>query len=160
MMISNELNAAMNEEIGLEFFASNQYVAMAAYFDNLALPKLSKAFLKQADEERGHALKFVHYLMDTGGHVAIPDIKAPTSDFTTVEEAIKISLDWELEVTRRCNAIMAMAVEQKDWAAQDFMRWFVTEQVEEVKRAEDLLRIVKLAGERNLIMLEAYLSHE
>ncbi len=160
MLISKELNAAMNEEIGLEFFASNQYVAMAAYFDNIALPKLSKVFLKQADEERGHAMKFIKYLMDTGGHVAIPDVKAPKSDFATVEEAVKISLDWELEVTRRCNAIMALAVEQKDYAAQDFMRWFVTEQVEEVKRAEDLLRIVRLAGERNLIMLEAYLSHE
>ncbi len=159
MLISKELTAAMNEEIGLEFFASNQYVAMAAYFDNLALPKLSKAFLKQADEERGHAMKFIKYLMDTGGHVAIPDVKAPKSDFATVEEAVKISLDWELEVTRRCNALYKQAVDENDYAAQDFLRWFVTEQIEEVSTMDNLLKVVKAAGERSLIVVEAYLVH-
>ena len=159
MLISKELNAAINEEIGLEFFASNQYIAMAAYFDGLALKKLSAMFLKQGDEERGHALKFVKYLMETGGDVQIPAVKAPQSTFASVEDAVRVSLDWELEVTRRCNALMAMAIDQKDYAAQDFLRWFVTEQVEEVQTMENLLKIVKAAGERNLIMIEAYLSH-
>jgi ferritin len=159
MLISKELTAAINEEIGLEFFASNQYVAMAAYFDGLALKKLSAMFLKQADEERGHALKFVKYVMETGGTLEIPAVKAPQAHFATVEEAVRIALDWELEVTRRCNALMALAIEQKDYAAQDFLRWFVSEQIEEVSSMENLLKVVKVAGERNLIMVEAYLSH-
>ena len=160
MLISKELNAAINEEIGLELFASHQYMAMGAYFDELALKKLGKMFFKQGDEEREHAVKFIKYLIETGGKVEIPQVKAPQATFASVEEAIRISYDWEVEVTRRINALMAMAIDQKDYAAQDFLRWFVTEQVEEVNTMDNLLKVVKTAGERNLIMLEAYLSHE
>jgi len=160
MLISKELNAAMNEEIGLELFASHQYLNIAAYFERLALKKLAKMFFKQADEEREHAMKFIHYVVETGGTVEVPQVAAPKPGFASVEEAIKYSLDWEIEVTNRCNAIMTIAVDQKDYAAQDFMRWFVTEQVEEVSTMQTLLQVVQSAGERNLFMLEAYLSHE
>jgi ferritin len=159
MLISPELNAAFNEEIGLELFASNQYAGVAAYFDDLALRKLAGMFYKQADEEREHAMKFVHYLSDVGGQVVIPEVKAPRTEFKSVEEAVQVSLDWELEVTRRINDLMTMAVAQKDYAAQDFLRWFVTEQVEEVKTIGDLLKVVKMVSERQIIMVEAYLIH-
>lgn len=159
MLISKELNAAFNEEIGLEFFASHQYTAIASYFESLALKKLAAMFRKQADEERDHAMKFVHYLDETGGKAEIPAIQAPRGTFKSVEEAVQLSLDWELEVTRRINGLMAMAIEQKDYAAQDFLRWFVTEQVEEVATMENLLKVVKAAGDRSLIMIEAYLVH-
>jgi ferritin len=160
MLISKELNSAFNEEIGLELFASHQYMAMAAYFDEIALRKLSQLFFKQGDEERGHAMKFIKYLMDAGGKVEIPTIDAPRSAFASVEEAIRVSYDWEIEVTRRINNLMSMAIDQKDYIAQDFLRWFETEQLEEVSTMDRLLKVVKQAGERNLIMLEAYLSHE
>ena len=160
MLISKELAAAINEEIGLELFASNQYLAIAAYFESLALKKMAAMFYKQADEERQHALKFVHYVSEAGGTLKIPTVKAPQVAFKSVEDAVKLSLDWELEVTKRCNALMTLAVAQKDYIAQDFLRWFVTEQLEEVGTMENLLKIVRQAGERNLIMLEAYLSHE
>jgi bacterioferritin B len=160
MLISKELTAAFNEEIGLELFASNQYLNMAAHLDGLALKKLAALFFTQADEERGHAIKFVKYLNDVGGVVEIPAIKAPQPVFKSVEEVIQRSLDWELEVTARLNAMMTTAVAQKDYAAQDFLRWFVTEQVEEVSTMENLLKVVKAAGERSLIMIEAYLAHQ
>ncbi len=160
MLISKELNAAFNEEIGLELFASNQYLNMAAYLEGLPLKKLAALFSKQADEERGHALKFVKYLNDVGGTVEIPAVKAPQATFKSVEEVIQRSLDWEKEVTARVNAMMTSAVAQKDYAAQDFLRWFVTEQVEEEATMENLLKVVKAAGERSLIMVEAYLVHQ
>lgn len=159
MLISKELNAAINEEIGLEFFASHQYLNMASYFEGLALKKLAAMFRKQGDEEREHAVKFIHYLDETGGTVQIPAITAPQHTFASVEDAVKVSLDWELEVTRRINALMALAIEQKDYAAQDFLRWFVTEQIEEVQTMDNLLKVVKAAGERSLIVVEAYLVH-
>jgi bacterioferritin B len=159
MLISKPLNGAFNEEIGLELFASNQYLNMAAYFDGLALKKLAGMFFKQAEEERAHAVKFVKYLNDVGGDVVIPAVKAPVATFTSVEQVIQVSLEWELEVTRRVNDLMTMAIGEKDYAAQDFLRWFVTEQVEEVNTMENLLKIVKTAGERSIIMLEAYLVH-
>ncbi len=159
MLISKELTAAFNEEIGLELFASNQYLAMASYFECIALKKLAEWFRKQSDEERGHALKFVHYLDEIGGAVAIPAVQSPRATFASVEEAVRVSLDWELEVTRRINALMALAIDQKDYAAQDFLRWFVTEQVEEVSTMDTLLKVVKAAGDRSLIVVEAYLVH-
>ena len=133
---------------------------MAAYFEGLALKKLAKMFYKQSDEERGHALKFAKYVVETGGVLEVPAVNAPPASYKSVEDAIKSALDWELEVTRRCNALMAMAIQQKDYAGQDFLRWFVTEQVEEVNTMENLLKVTQQAGERNIIMLEAYLSHE
>ena len=160
MLISKKLNAAFNEEIGLELFASNQYLNMSAYLDGLPLKKLAGMFAKQADEERGHALKFVKYLNDVGGAVVIPAIAAPTPTFKSVEEVIQKSLDWEIEVTNRVNAMMTMAIAQKDYAAQDFLRWFVTEQIEEMSTMDTLLKVVKAAGERSLIMVEAYLVHQ
>jgi bacterioferritin B len=159
MLISKPLNAAFNEEIGLELFASNQYLNMSAFLEAQPLKKLAAMFAKQADEERGHALKFVKYLNDVGGTVIIPAIAAPAYSFKSVEEVIQKSLEWEIEVTNRVNAMMTMAIEQKDYAAQDFLRWFVTEQVEEVSTMDNLLKIVKAAGDRSLIMVEAYLSH-
>lgn len=159
MLISKELNAAINEEIGLELYASHQYLNMASYFDGLALKQLAAMFRKQGDEEREHAVKFMRYLDDTGGTVAIPAVQAPQAGFASVEAAVQVALDWELEVTRRINALMAMAIEQKDYAAQDFLRWFVTEQVEEVATMDNLLKVVKAAGERSLIVVEAYLVH-
>ena len=159
MLISKKLNAAFNEEIGLELFASNQYLNMAAYLESVPLKKLAAMFFKQSDEERGHAMKFVKYLNDVGGTVKIPAIPPPQATFKSFEEVVQKSLDWEGEVTARINALMTMAIDQNDYAAQDFLRWFVTEQVEEMSNMDNLLKIVKLSGERSLVMMEAYLSH-
>jgi bacterioferritin B len=160
MLISKKLNAAFNEEIGLELFASNQYLNMSAYLEGQTLKQLAKMFAKQAEEERGHALKFVKYLNDVGGAVVIPAVPAPQAKFKSVEEVVQKSLDWEAEVTNRVNEMMTMAIAEKDYAAQDFLRWFVTEQVEEMSTMENLLKVVQAAGERSLIMIEAYLSHQ
>ncbi len=160
MLISKGLNAAINEQVGHELGASHQYVNIAAFFEDRALKKLGKMFYKQGEEEREHAMKFIHFLVDAGGKVEIPAIPAPKAAFETVEEAIKLSLDWEMEVTRRINALMDQAIKENDHIAQDFLRWFVTEQLEEVSTMDNLLKVVHQAGERNLIMLEAYLSHQ
>ncbi|MBP1635862.1 MAG: ftnA [Acidobacteria bacterium] len=160
MLISKELTAAINEEIGREFFASHQYTNIACYFESLALRKLAALFMKQGDEERAHALKFIKYLNEVDAKVEIPAVPAPQATFKSVEEAVQKSLDWEREVTRNCNALMAIAVDQKDYASQDFLRWFITEQVEEEATMGNLLQVVKAAGERNLIMVEAYLVHQ
>ena len=160
MLISKELNAAINEQIGHELQASHQYYVIGAYFESLALKKLAKMFFKQGNEEHEHAEKFMKYVSETGGTLEIPAIAAPKKEFKSVEEAIKLSLDWEWEVTRRINGLMDIAVEKKDYLARGFLQWFVDEQLEEVTTMENLLRVVQMSGERNLIMLEAYLSHE
>jgi ferritin len=159
MLISQKMTAAINEEIGRELFASNQYIAIASYLDDLALKLLAKLFFKQSDEEREHGLKFVKYLNDAGGPVEVPAISAPQNSFKSVEEALQIALKWELDVTKHINDLMSLAIEEKDYATQDLLRWFVTEQVEEVSTMENLIKVLKSAGERNVVMLEAYLAH-
>lgn len=159
MLISNELNTAINEEIGRELEASHLYANMAAYVDLLALKQLVALLLKQSDEEREHAMKFVRYVMDTGGKVEIPAVPAPQANFKSVEEVLETALQWEKDITNHINNLYSLAVRLNDYAAQDFLRWFVTEQIEEVSKAEDLLMVARQAGARHLYMIEAYLAH-
>lgn len=159
MLISKELNDAINTQIGREFGASLQYINIATYFDSLALKKFAEFFYKQAEEERDHAMKFVKYIVDAGGDVHIPPVAAPQSSFHSAEEAVELSLSWETEVTRQIYGLMDIAMEQKDYIARQFLDWFTNEQLEEVSTMDNLLRVVRMAGEKSLIMLEAYISH-
>ena len=160
MLISKELNDAINEQIGHEFEASHQYLQLAAFFHSRSLRLVSKMFEKQSDEEREHGKKFVKYIMETGGDLKVPAIPAGKTSFATAEEAVKYALDWELEVTRRINGLMDLAIKQNDHLGREFLGWFVTEQLEEVSHMDDLLRVIRQAGEKNLLMMEAYLAHE
>ena len=158
MLISASLTKAINKQIGYEFFTSMQYTAIAAYFGSEALPELARHFALQAEEERSHALKLVSYVIDSGGKMEIPAIDSPQAGFSNAEEACKMALDSELTVTRQINDIMNLAVDEKDHLAQNFMQWFVTEQLEEVSTADSLLRIVQRAGENGLLFVEDYLA--
>jgi len=159
MQISKALADLINEQIAHEFVASNQYLQIATYFDGQALRKLSGFFYKQSEEEREHALKFVHYMTEVGGEVRIHEIPAANYDIQSAEQAFQMSLDWEKEVTRRINAMMDQAISEKDYASQAFLQWYVTEQVEEESTMETMLQIVQRAGEKNLLMIEAYMTH-
>ncbi len=159
MLISSEMNAALNEQIGYEFGASLQYVSIAAYFDNESLPELARHFYAQASEERDHAMRFVKYVVDAGGQVAIPAIPAPRSGFGSAEEAVQLSLDAELRVTKQINGLMDLAIKEKDHITGNFLQWFVNEQLEEVSSMETLLRMIQRAGESGLLFVESYLTH-
>ena len=159
MLISKELAAAFNTQIGNEYGASLQYVAIAAHFRQLQLTLLSKLFFKQSEEETQHAMKFVQYLLDTKADLKIPAIPAPKATFKSAEEAVQAALNWEEEVTRQITALMDLAVKQNDYLAQSFLQWFIDEQLEEVVTMDRLLAVIKQSGERNLLMVEAYLVH-
>jgi ferritin len=158
MLISEKVNAAMNQQIGRELGASNQYLNIAAYFDREALLELAGFFYRQSDEERMHALKFVNYIVDAGGSVSVPAVDAPKQAIESAETAVKLSVDWEMEVTRQINALMDMAIKENDHISQDFLRWFVSEQLEEVSTMESLLSVVRRAGQGGLLFVEDYLA--
>ena len=157
MLISKELETGMNEQIGREFGASLQYVNIAAYFDADSLPQLAAFFYRQAEEEKMHAMKFAHYIVEAGGQVRIPDVEGPKYDFTSAKEAAQAALDWEMDVTRQINALMDLAIKQNDHIAQEFLRWFVSEQLEEVSTMDTLLTVVDRAGE-NMLWVEDFLA--
>lgn len=159
MLISRELAKAFNEQIGHEFGASMQYVSIGAHFEQRQLKLLAKLFFDQAEEERQHAMKFVKYVLDTKGDLKVPAIPAPKPSFATAEEAVQAALNWEKEVTSQITALMDLAIKQNDYLAQSFLQWFVDEQLEEVVKMDRVLSIIKQSGERNLLMVEAYLVH-
>jgi bacterioferritin B len=158
MLISQKMNAAINEQIGNEFAASLQYVAIAAHFAGEGLNELAGKFYRQAEEERDHAMRFVRYVVDAGGRVAIPAVTAPKNRFKSVEEAVRLSLEWEQTVTQQVNTLVSLAVEESDYISQNILGWFVKEQLEEVSSMENLLKVVQRAGEKDLLYVEAYLS--
>jgi len=158
-MISRELAKAFNQQIGQEFGASMQYVSIAAHFQQRQLTLLAKLFFAQADEERQHAMKFVKYLLDTKGELKLPAVSAPTATFASAEAAVRAALTWEQEVTAQITALMDLAAKQNDYLAQSFLQWFIDEQLEEVVKMDRLLSVIQQSGEKNLLMVEAYLVH-
>ncbi len=157
MMISKAMNAALNVQVGNELGASNQYVAIAAYFDGEGLPALAKHFFKQAAEERDHAMRFVRYILDAGGAVKIPVVPAPKSTFKDSADAVKLALESEMRVTKQINEIVDLAIKDKDHLSKNALEWFVNEQREEVSSMDTLLRMVKRAGEPGLFFVENFL---
>jgi ferritin len=157
MLTNQKTIDAINEQIGYEFSASMQYYAIAAYFATEALPHFSSHFFRQAEEEKGHALRFMKYVVDAGGRVVIPAIEAPQSKFKNAEKAIKLSLDQEIHVTEQINALVGMARMENDYITINFLQWFLTEQLEEVSSMDNLLKIVQRAGD-NLLQADDYLS--
>ena len=160
MLISDRISALINEQIGHEFGAMLQYVAIATHFDSETLPELATHFYSQAEEEKEHAMKFVHYVVETGGKVVIPPIPAPQSDFKSAEEAVKLSLDWEMKVTQQVNNLVQLAKEESDYTTDNFLQWFVEEQLEEVSSMSALLQIIQRAGEDNLLRVEEYIARK
>lgn len=159
MLISKELQDGFNTQIGNEFGASMQYLGIAGYFHKENLTLLAKLFFEQAEEEKEHAMKFVHYILDTDGQLRIPAIPEARFDFKSAEEAVEAALNWEKEVTSQINRLMDLARAQNDYLAQNFLQWFVDEQLEEITKMDQLLSVVRRAGEKNLLMVEAYLAH-
>jgi len=132
----------LREQIGHEFAAHQQYVAIAAYYDSLTMPRMAALFYQQALEERDHAMMMVQYLLDADEKVEIPGVGAPNNTFSDVVEPVQIALDQEKRVTSQVNALTKTARDESDFASDQFMQWFIKEQVEEVAKMGDLLAVV------------------
>jgi ferritin len=151
--------AELNAQIGNEFSAHQQYVAIALYFDGLTMPQLATFFYRQALEERDHAMMMAQYLIDSDAAVKIPAVEAPKCDFATVVEPIRLAVAQEKRVTGEIFALMKTAREEADFASEQFMQWFIKEQVEETARMSDLLTVVERAPD-NIEAIEDYVLRE
>jgi len=154
MIISKKLQDAINAQIGNELGASSQYLQIAAYFDGETLPNLAQFFFLQADEERAHAMKFLHYLLEVGAQVAVPAVEAPKPTFSSAEEAVGAALTWEKEVTQQIYNLVDIAKTDKDFISERFLDYYVVEQLEEISMMDTLLNMVRKAGEKNLFVLD------
>lgn len=149
----------LQAQIQNEFNASQQYVALAVWFDNEDLPQLARYFYKQAIEERNHALALVRYMMDTDHHVEIPGTGDVRNDFSDARQLVELALEQEKGVASDIQTLAKAAREEDDYAGEQFIQWFLKEQVEEIAKMSTLLNVVDRA-KGNLSEVEQFLYRE
>src|SRR5207249_5245873 len=115
--------AAVNEQIGREFAASQQYIAIAVYYDGDTLPQLAAHFYRQSVEERNHAMMLVQYLLDAGEKVVIPGVDAPRTEFANATEPVALALEQEKTVTQQIASLVELAREENDLVGEQFLHW-------------------------------------
>lgn len=159
-MIGKAMQDAMNEQVNKEFFSSYLYLSMAAYFEDKNLTGFAHWMRLQADEEREHAMKFYNYILDAGGRVYLKAIDAPETDWKSNLQVAEQVAEHEGKVTASIHDLYALALEEKDYAAQVMLHWFISEQVEEEKNAAELVAKLRLIEERGtaVLMLDHRLS--
>jgi bacterioferritin B len=150
---------ALNDQIGREFNAAHQYTAVAAFYDRLTFPRLAKFFFGQAEEERGHAMKMVNYLLDRSARVDFTEVSAPKTQFADHVAPIKLALEQEQQVTVHIAELFQVARETNDYLAEQFLHWFLEEQVEEEASMSDLLAVAERTRDIP-VLLEEYLARE
>lgn len=154
-----KFHALLHDQIRNEFNASHQYIATAIYFDNADLPQLAKHFYKQAVEERNHAMMIVQYFLDRDISVELSGVDAAKGHFENAREPIALALTQEQTVTEQIVQLASTAREEGDYLGEQFMQWFLKEQVEEVASMTTLLTIADRAGS-NLFDLEEFVARE
>ncbi len=149
----------LNIQIGNELSAHNQYLACAVFYDALTMPQMAAFFYEQALEERDHAMMMVQYLLDTDSAVVIPGVEAPRSTFDDLVAPVQLALDQERAVTEQVNQLLRIARDESDFASEQFMQWFIKEQVEEVAKMGDLLAVVT-RNRDDIEDIEEYVARE
>ena len=149
----------LNLQIGSEFAAHQQYVACAVYYDGLTMPQMAGFFYEQALEERDHAMMMVQYLIDSDAPVVTPGVAAPEVDFADIVAPVELALEQEKRVTAQINELTKIAREEADFASDQFMQWFIKEQVEEVATMSALVTVVR-RSKGNIEAIEEYIQRE
>ena len=154
MKISSKMAKALNEQISWESYASNFYLAAAAWCENIGYDGSAKFFYTQSDEERQHMLKFIHYLNSVNCSPQISAVKAPPKNLKSLESICKTALQNEQTVSKLIHKIVDMAQKENDHKTHTFLQWFVTEQVEEEDQFENILQKFTLLGRDKLALHE------
>lgn len=154
--IEKELNKQINEEM----YSAYLYLAFAAHFDSLNLSGFANYFKVQAQEEMDHAMGFYNFIYETNGSVEFEIIEKPTFKAKSVKDFLELSLKHEKHITSRINSIYELAQKEKDFALQNFIQWYIKEQVEEESNAINLISKIDILGDKGtaLYMLDKELS--
>ncbi|MDT0301184.1 ferritin [Streptomonospora wellingtoniae] len=147
------------DQVGHEFTASHQYFALAAWFDDRDLPGLARVFYRQSLEERDHATMMVRYLIDNGVSPDIPGVGGIETDFTAPRELVALALRQEQRVTEQIKQLAKAARDEHDYTGEQFLNWFLQEQVEEVSTMSTLLNVVD-RGNGNMFDVETWVDRE
>ncbi len=159
-MLSKEMTKKLNDHIQYELYSGHLYLSLAAYCSTLDLDGFTNFFIVQEQEERFHAMKFFNYLKDQGSEINIFGLEDPKRNFKNVEDVFDFSWKHEQSVTQRLNKLMAFAIKDNDFATQNFLQWFISEQVEEEASILAILKKIKLVDGQGhgLLMLDNELA--
>mgnify|MGYP003493732253 CR=1 FL=1 len=149
--------SSLNEQIAHEFAASQQYIAIAVYYEDRSLRQLAAHFYRQAVEERNHAMMMVQYLLDADATVEIPGVSEPQTSFSDAVAPVALALDQEKRVTAQIVDLVGTARKEGELVGEQFLHWFLQEQREEVASMTELFAIVE-RGRDNLLHVEEYIS--
>ena len=144
----------LNVQIEKESYSSHLYLSMASWAETQGYEGIAQWLYVQADEERLHMLKFIHYVNERGGNAVISAIKAPPAKFKDVMEIFQSVLRHEEFITASINEIVSVCNKEKDFTTLNFVQWFVAEQIQEEKSARAIIDKVKLLGKQNLYLLD------
>lgn len=145
-MISKQIEKAMQTQIALEGYASAFYLSMASWMDVEGFDGTAAFLYKQSDEERQHMLKILHFINDNDGHGTVAKIEQPPKQFKDYHNCFKIILEQEQSVTASIHELVNLALKEKDHAANNFLQWYVNEQMEEEKQVKTILNKLKIIG--------------
>lgn len=159
-MVSEKMQDALNGQMNAEMYSAYLYLAMAAYYEDSDLPGFANWMRVQAQEEMTHAMKFYDYLVQRGARVALDTIEKPPFDWESPLDVSERVLEHEKKVTGLINNLVNLAMDEKDHATNNFLQWYVAEQVEEEESVGAVLQKVRLAGNSSsgLLMVDAELA--
>lgn len=159
-MLDPKMTKALNDQINAELYSAYLYLAMAAYFEDTGLPGFSRWMKAQAQEEVFHAMKFFDFVAERGGRVSLAGIKAPAAKWKAPLAVFEATLAHEQKVTGLINDLVDLAISLKDHATNNFLQWFVAEQVEEEASVGEILDRLKLMGkaEGGMFMMDRELG--
>jgi ferritin len=159
-MLSGKMEAAINKQINAELYSGYLYLSMAAHFESVSLPGFAHWMRAQAQEELFHAVKFFDYVCERGGRATLGAIEAPPAEWESPLAVFEAAYAHEQKVTGMINDLVNLAIEEKDHASNNFLQWYVAEQVEEEASADEVVQKLKLAGKEGggLFMLDRELG--
>jgi ferritin len=159
-MISKKMGDALNNHLNEELYSSYLYLSMAAHFEDKNLNGFAHWFKLQAKEEWEHGMKFYDFINQAGGKVTLKAIKTPKTNWKSIMEAFKDTLKHEKHITGLINKLVGQAMQAKDYATNNFLQWFVNEQVEEEATVEEIMNKLELIGDAKsgLFMLDRELG--
>ncbi len=146
-MINEKIQAALNNQLNDEFYSSYLYLSMSSYFEEENLNGFSSWMRLQSQEEYLHAMKVYDYIHQIGGKVTLKDIKAPSTKWNSIIQVFEETAKHESEVTKSINKLVELTINEKDFATNNFLQWFITEQVEEEATSQKILEKVKMIGD-------------
>jgi len=159
-MLDDKMQEALNFQLNRELYSAYLYLAMGAYFEDQDFPGFGNWMKVQVQEELAHAIKFYNYIVQRGGTVLLADIEAPDTQWESPQAAFEQVYEHEQMVTGLINSLVDLALEISDHATNNFLQWYVAEQVEEEESASGVLQKIKIAGESGsgLYMLDGELA--